>query len=353
MIITRTLESLDQPFPIDLSSGSCVTVGNFDGVHLGHRALLSLTLERAAATGGAPVAVTFDPHPMEVLTPHAPPRLTTPETRLALLEASGMALVLLVSFTPELAALPPETFVRRVLLDTLNMRELLIGYDFTLGKGRSGTPEVLARLGKAEGFRVDRLEALSVHDEVVSSTRIRELLRQGQVWEASTLLGRLYSVQGEVVHGKNRGGRLLGFPTANLASTSAMLPKPGVYATLATPSESAGNGLPAVLDPTALARGIRPAVTNIGYNPTFGPGALTVETFLMDFDGDLYGKHLEVAFLERLRGEISFTGPDALMEQIRKDTEQARKIVERASGGQGATVPLPPVRGESLCVRCP
>ena len=291
MIITRNPDALDLPLPLDLSQGTSVTVGNFDGVHLGHQALLAMTCERAAATGTLPVAMTFNPHPLEVLTPYAPPRLTTPQARLALLEASGMALVMLVVFTSEFAAMSPETFVRRILLGTLNMRELLLGYDFTLGKGRAGTPEVLAQLGKAEGFNVDRMDALSVHDEVVSSTRIRELLHQGQVWEASSLLGRLYSVQGEVIHGKNRGGRLLGFPTANLAPT-----------------------------PT------------IGYNPTFGPGALTVETHLLDFDADLYGKHLEVAFVERLRGEVTFTGPDSLVAQIKKDADQARKILETVTG---------------------
>ena len=333
MIITRTPESLDLPLPLDLSQGTAVTVGNFDGVHLGHQALLSLTCERAAAMGTLPVAMTFNPHPLEVLTPHAPPRLTTSQERVALLEASGMALVLLVAFTPEFAALSPETFVRRILLDTLNMRDLLLGHDFTLGKGRAGTPEVLAELGKTEGFKVDRLDALSVHGEVVSSTRIRELLRLGQVWEASSLLGRLYAVRGEVIHGQNRGGRLLGFPTANLAPTSTMLPRPGVYVTLATPSETAGGGLPSVTDATKPAPATHAAVTNIGYNPTFGAGVLTVETHLLDFDADLYGKHLEVAFVERLRGEVAFTGPDALVAQIKKDSDQARKILKTVAGG--------------------
>ena len=138
MIITRNPDALDLPLPLDLSQGTSVTVGNFDGVHLGHQALLAMTCERAAATGTLPVAMTFNPHPLEVLTPYAPPRLTTPQARLALLEASGMALVMLVVFTSEFAAMSPETFVRRILLGTLNMRELLLGYDFTLGKGRAG-----------------------------------------------------------------------------------------------------------------------------------------------------------------------------------------------------------------------
>ncbi len=319
---------MDMPFPLDIGAGTSVTIGNFDGVHLGHQALLALTHDRALEAGTLPVAITFDPHPLEVLTPHAPPRLTSTQTRLALLEDSGMALVVLIAFTAELAAMSPEAFVRRVLQDNLHMRELFLGYDFTLGKGRTGTPEVLAQLGKREGFAVERLDALSIDGDVVSSTRIRELLRQGDVWEASALLGRPYSVRGEIVHGKNRGGRLLGFPTANLAPVTTMLPKPGVYATLAAPSNSVGNGLPAIRTLSDREHA-HAAVTNIGYNPTFGPGALTIETHLLDFDQDLYGKQLEVAFVERLRGEVSFTGPEALMAQIRKDTEQARAILNQ------------------------
>ena len=150
MIITRNPDALDLPLPLDLSQGTSVTVGNFDGVHLGHQALLAMTCERAAATGTLPVAMTFNPHPLEVLTPYAPPRLTTPQARLALLEASGMALVMLVVFTPEFAAMSPETFVRRILLGTLNMRELLLGYDFTLGKGRAGADAPRQRNGGHE-----------------------------------------------------------------------------------------------------------------------------------------------------------------------------------------------------------
>ncbi|MEG1610572.1 MAG: bifunctional riboflavin kinase/FAD synthetase [Bilophila sp.] len=328
MIVTRTPDSFDQPLPLDIRCGTSVTIGNFDGVHLGHQALLELTRTHAIAGGTLPVAVTFDPHPLEVLTPHAPPRLTTTRERLALLDAAGMALVVLLTFTRELAAMPPDLFVRRILLDGLNMRQLFLGYDFSLGKGRAGTPEVLARLGEHEGFQVDQLPALSVHEDVVSSTRIRELLRLGQVWEASALLGRPYSVRGEVIHGQNRGGRLLGFPTANLAPSPIMLPKPGVYVTLATPSEGQGTGLPAVLSSASCSANTFPAVTNIGHNPTFGPGALTIETHLLDFDQDLYGKQLDVAFVERLRGEISFTGPDMLVAQIRKDTAKARAVLK-------------------------
>lgn len=329
MIVTRTPDSIDQPLPLDTCSGTSVTIGNFDGVHLGHQALLQLTRSRASAKGTTAIAVTFDPHPLEILTPHAPPRLTTTRSRLALLEAAGMDLVLLITFTKELAAMSPEFFVRRILLDDLNMKELFLGYDFSLGKGRSGTPDVLRELGKTAGFIIEQLPAFSVHEEVVSSTRVRELLHQGLVWEASTLLGRLYSIKEEVIHGMKRGGALLGYPTANLAPVNTMLPKPGVYATLAAVFESAGNGLPAISDPAKLPSNTYHAVTNIGYNPTFGPGVLSVETHLLDFNQDIYGKQLEIAFIERLRGEITFTGPDALITQIQQDAEQARKILQR------------------------
>lgn len=349
MIIRRTPESLDLPIPLNLDAGSCVTIGNFDGVHLGHQALLALTRERAAQRKSPAAVVTFEPHPLEVLTPHAPPRLSTTEERLALLEAAGMDMVLLVKFTPELAAMTPEVFVRRLLTDTLNMRELFLGYDFSLGRERAGTPERLAEIGRQEGFSVDRLEALSVGEVVVSSTRIRELLRVGKPWEASALLGRLYSVRGEIIHGQKRG-RLLGFPTANLAPGEVMLPKPGVYATLASLPGPSPSLLPVLKDvprPANAAKGGKddaarkatasfrdtgitwPAVTNIGHNPTFGPMGLSVETHLLGFQGDVYGEQMEVAFVERLRDEITFTGPDALMAQIQKDVKDADRLFTR------------------------
>ncbi len=324
MIYTCTLSSLNLPLPLDVNKGASVTIGNFDGMHLGHQALLALTRQRAIETGTVPVAITFDPHPLELLTPHAPPRLTATQARLALLEASGMALVILIAFTPEVASMSPENFVQHVLLDSLNMRELFLGYDFTLGKGRAGTPEVLAHLGHQHGFKVEQLSALRLHGDVVSSTRIRGLLRQGDVAEVRSLLGRLYTVRGEVIHGQNRGGNLLGFPTANLPPLATMLPKPGAYATLAMPISNPSSNLPAINHGTE--QGIYAAVTNIGYNPTFGSVQLSVETHLLDFAADIYGQQLEVAFLERLRGERKFSGPQKLQEQIRKDIEQARNI---------------------------
>lgn len=291
-----------------------------------------MTCECTTTTGTLPVAMMFDPHSLEMPMPYAPPHLTTPQTRLALLEAPGTAFVMLMVSTLEFAAMSPETFVCQILLGMLNMRELLLGYDFTLGKDRIETSEVLAQLGKTESFNVSRIDALSVHDEVVSSTCIWELLHQGQTWGASSLLDRLYSVQGEVIHGKSRGGRLLGFPAANLAPTSIMLPKPGIYVMPVMPSESVGGGSPFVFDPTHPTPNTYPTMTNIGYNSTFGSDAFTAKTHLLDSDVDLYGKHLEVTFVECPRGEVTFTNPDSFIVRIKKDVDQIRKILGTATG---------------------
>lgn len=330
MILTRSSLSLSLPPALDLTAGTHVTIGNFDGVHLGHRALLERTRERATREGAPAVAVTFEPHPLEVLTPHAPPRLSATSARLALLEDAGMDLVILVRFTREFAALTPEAFVRRLLLDGLRMRRLSLGHDFSLGRGRSGTPERLTAIGRDNGFSVHTLEPFTVNGTIVSSTRVRELLREGRPREAAAFLGRPYAVRGEVVHGLQRGGAL-GFPTANLTPGSVMLPGPGVYATLAS-LPPAASPLPVLRGPLggATARmgsgAIWPAVTNIGRNPTFGPAGLSIETHLLGFSGNLYGAQLEVAFVERLRDEVAFSGPEALVAQIAADARKAEQL---------------------------
>lgn len=308
MLIFRDFDSLEQPLPCAIGAGSCVTIGNFDGIHRAHQALLQRTHD--AAQEYLAVAVTFDPHPLEVLTPHAPPRLTTTATRLAILE-KYMDLVVCVKFTREIAAMTPEDFVQNFLLNTLHMKELFLGYDFCLGKNRSGTPERLAEIGKEKGFRVEILQAIARHGGIISSTRIREAIALGNVEEVSALLGRYHSVQGKVIHGQERG-RLLGFPTANLSKSEVLLPKPGVYATLATLPDQ---------------KKTWQAVTNIGHNPTFGESALSVETHLMGFSGDIYDHDLEIAFVSRLREEKKFSSPKELADQIAEDRQQSKKIL--------------------------
>lgn len=204
----------------------------------------------------------------------------------------------------------PEDFVRRILVEGLHVRELVIGYDYAFGKGRGGNYSLLTRLGQQWGFGVEQLEPVMVDQAIVSSTRIRDLVEAGDVWAAKPLLGRFYRVSGTVVHGQNRGGRLLGFPTANMHLVDELFPKTGVYCCWAE-----------------LDGELHQAVANIGYNPTFGNDVLSVEVHIMDLNEDLYGRALKVHFVQRLRGERKFSGLDELKAQIGKDITLARTIL--------------------------
>lgn len=306
MIVVRDLEEIR-----DTLRGSCLTIGNFDGVHKGHQKLLARTRIRAEAQGLESVAVTFDPHPLRVLAGgNTPPFITLTEQKVELIERQGVNICALLRFTREMAALEPEDFVRRYLLDGLNMKYMVIGYDYAFGKGRRGNHELLATLGEKHGFQVERVNPYMYGGAVVSSTRIRDLVRAGRVWDAQPLLGRFYTVRGTVEHGQGRGGRLLGFPTANLRLVDELYPAGGVYACWATHKLVT-----------------RPAVANIGTNPTFGSQALSVEVHILDFDHDIYGDDLRVQFVQRLRSERKFDGPRELVGQITRDCDLARTIL--------------------------
>ena len=294
--------------------GTGVTIGKFDGVHLGHQALVRRTLEACADDGLDCVVVTFAPHPRTVLTPERPHTpLTTRAERFALLERLGVRHILELPFTRDLAAQPPEAFVRDFLLP-LHPRHLVVGHDFTLGRGRSGHPELLRELGLGLGFAVEQVPAVMARGEPVSSTRLRRSLAEGDVAVAQRLLGRPYALTGTVAHGEGRG-RHLGFPTANLEGAATLLPANGVYAT------------------RALCGGRRfDAVTNIGRKPTFGGDRLTVESFLLDAGGDFYGQDLRLEFLGRLRGEQRFADADALSRQIAADVAAARSLLAAHAG---------------------
>jgi len=295
----------------DALNGACITIGNFDGVHIGHQQLIARTREKARARGLESVVLTFEPHPERVLVgPDTPPFITLLEQKLELIGALGAEVTVVMEFTRQLAALSPEQFVRLYLVECLNCRELVIGYDYAFGKGRKGNYEVLRALGGQYGFGVERLGPVMLDGAVVSSTRIRDLVQAGKVWEAMPLLGRFYIVKGEVVHGRNRGGRLLGFPTANLKLVDELFPATGVYAVWA---EVAGQ--------------IHPAVANIGYNPTFGNTALSVEVHILDFSGDLTGQTLRIHFVQRLRSEQKFSGLDELRARIGQDIQIGRQIL--------------------------
>jgi len=308
MIVARTIEEIQ-----DTIAGSCVTIGNFDGVHKGHQKLIQLACSRAKAQDLVSVVVTFDPHPLRVLrSDRTPPFITLTEQKIELISQHGPQVCLLLNFTMDMAKLAPEEFVKKYLLDGLNMKEMVIGYDYHLGKGRAGNFETLTELGVKHGFTVDRLDPVSMEDAVVSSTRIRDLVQAGKVWPVRPLLGRFYQVKGEVVHGMNRGGRLLGFPTANLKLVDELFPKTGVYAIWVEVDNE-----------------VRMGVANIGKNPTFGNDALSVEAHILDFDGDLYERDIRVHFVQRIRDEIKFNGIDELKDRIGKDIALGRQILSQ------------------------
>jgi riboflavin kinase/FMN adenylyltransferase len=294
-----------------------VTIGNFDGVHRGHRALVALTLARARAAGGEAVALTFDPHPARVLAPgRVPPALTTPAQKAELLGELGLDVLATLPFTPEVAAMSPEAFVDVVLAGALGARQVIVGEEFRFGRGRSGDAATLVRLGRPRGFAAFAVPPVMDGGRPVSSSRVREVLAEGDVAHAASLLARPHFVDGTVVEGDRRG-RTIGVPTANLDPDAALLPARGVYAGRCR-LPGGGDCL---------------AVVNVGERPTFGGGAVTVEAHLLDFSGDLYGKRLRLTFAVRLRAEQRFGSAEELVAQIRRDVERARALVSPPSGG--------------------
>jgi riboflavin kinase/FMN adenylyltransferase len=287
-----------------------VTVGNFDGVHLGHRSILARVVQRARELDCEPVVLTFDPHPAKVLKPEANLRLlTTPAQKVALLEDAGVHVVV-QPFTREFAAIQAREFVRDYFVERLKVREVVIGHDYRFGYKRQGNIELLQQMGQPLGFTVQVVWAVEVEDAVVSSSLIRAMLQLGKVREANRLLGRAYGVAGRVVAGKGRGAKVLGVPTANLVSENDLLPSCGIYAVW------------------AIRDGKRhPGVANIGTCPTFENQDLTLEVHLLDFQGDLYGEVLQVEFVTRLRDEQRFPSIEALATQIRADMTEARQVL--------------------------
>jgi riboflavin kinase / FMN adenylyltransferase len=292
-----------------------LALGNFDGLHRGHLKIIERVRRGAAEHGGIPMAMTFDPHPPRVVRPDkAPPLLMTKEQKLEALDRAGIRAVAVVRFTYEMSQWDPEMFVRAVLVDWLHVSEVWVGANFLFGHDRAGNFTSLKTLGQRFGFRAEKIDPVRYKEFVVSSTRIRRLVAEARMDEAGALLGHPYYLDGVVVEGKRRG-RELGFPTANLETSNELLPPNGVYAT--------------TLEVDGI---VRAAMTNIGVRPTFNDSTeTTVETHVLGFEGDLYGRKARLAFVQRLRDERRFDDVDGLKTQIEADKRRAERLFTRLS----------------------
>lgn len=293
----------------------CLTLGIYDGVHLGHQKIIRRVVERAKEIGGMSCVVTFDPHPREVLIPDtAPDLLTSTKKKIELLEALGLDAVCLIRFTREFAQVEARKFVKDFLINTLRTRAIVEGYDWRFGKGRKGDVKLLREIGKDNGYEVEQVDGIVIDGQIVSSTLIRELVLEGDLDKAAAYLGREYSITGDIVEG-SRLGREIGFPTANIEPHHEAIPPNGIYAVRVDVAGERKNG--------TLNIGVRPTVTE--------EKKRTIEVHIMDFYRDIYNEEIEVTFVERLRDEKKFPSVEALTDQIKKDVEKARRVlVERS-----------------------
>ena len=310
MEIYNNLADIRAPF-----ADSFVTIGNFDGVHLGHHMLFSEVVSRAYRNRGTSVVVTFDPHPLQVVRPEIGIKLiSTYEQKVELISLAGIDVLVVIPFTKDFSATRAETFVDEVLIKSIGVKELVVGYDYAFGRGRQGNIEFLKEQGKLKGFPVTVVEPYYVDDMLVSSSKVRELVSSGRMMDVKKLLGRNYQIRGTVQEGKKRGGPVVGFKTANLhLSEEDLCPKHGVYVTQVVYEGKCYGG-----------------VLNIGYNPTFGENRLSAETHIFDFDQEIYGKEIKINLLKHLRGEKKFSGPEELAGQIREDIRLAKEILAEA-----------------------
>ena len=292
--------------------GAFVTIGNFDGVHLGHQYIFRHLTEEARGAGSPSAVITFDPHPKMILHPDRRPfyLITTLEEKIDLLAAQGIDALILIPFSLEFASMTAGEFVGQLLWDKLRLRKILIGHDYAFGRGKEGNEDFLRTFGQKLGFAVEAMNAFQIGEVTISSTRVRTVIQAGDVKTAAAYLGRPYNLVGTVVAGHHRGTGL-GFPTANLDPEKILVPPNGVYAAIIN----------------LEGRKYR-AVLNIGMNPTFGDNRRSIEVFLLDFHENIYGKRMEVLFIEKLRDERKFPDPGALVEQIKQDVSRAEAILQ-------------------------
>lgn len=309
MKIIQDIETIKEPFP-----SAVITIGNFDGVHIGHQTLFQNVVQMARAMNGTAVAMTFEPHPIRVITSNGHPLLITLyEQKTELIGKTGIDVLICIPFTVDFAALSARTFVKTILVERIGMKAIVVGQDYTFGHRREGNVDLLKRYADELGFEVivaDWIASAITENGRISSTAIRELVQSGEVEKAARMLGRSYQIRGTVTRGRNRGGRLLGIPTANINLQDELCPKAGVYAVIV---QYDGNHYP--------------GVANIGYSPTFDDQLFTVEAHILDFKKDIYGQKIRVNFVKRLRDEVKFSGIPDLVTQIEQDIANAREIL--------------------------
>ena len=294
--------------------GAHITIGNFDGVHVGHQYIFKKMRSEARAGGAPSVVITFDPHPKMIIHPNRMPfyLITTMKEKIDLVGKQGMDAMVVIPFSLEFAQTTAADFVCGILWDKLRCRKIFIGHDYSFGRGKQGNEAFLKDYGDRLGFSVEVINAYNIGDTIVSSTLVRNAILDGDVKTASAYLGRPYNLAGVVVEGHHRGEGL-GYPTANVEPEKVLVPSDGVYAAIAN-----------------LEGKRHPAVLNIGTNPTFGANKRTIEVFLLDFRERIYGKFLDILFIEKLRGEVKFSGPEELVAQIRQDVLRAKEILDKS-----------------------
>lgn len=311
MKIIQDIETIKEPF-----KSAVITIGNFDGVHLGHQALFHEVIEMADTMDGTAIAMTFEPHPIRVISNNGhPPLITLLEQKTELIGKAGIDVLICIPFTLEFAALSARAFVEDILVKRIGMKAIIVGQDYTFGHKREGNVDLLRQYADELDFRLivpDWIQPSDANNDRISSTAIRQLVMNGRMEKAGKMLGRNYQIRGTVAQGRDRGGKLLGIPTANINLHDELCPKVGVYAVIVKYD------------------GKRyPAVANIGYSPTFDDHVFTVEAHILDFKKNIYGEKIMVNFVQRLRDEKKFAGIPDLIEQIDRDIADARKILAR------------------------
>ena len=311
MEIIKGIESLNRSF-----QNPVVTLGNFDGVHLGHQDIFNRVREEASKVRGEGVVITFEPHPLKVLSPEKFLPLLTPfRKKMMLIEKSGIKTVLCIEFSPEFSRISPPEFVKKILVEKIGVTKVIIGYNYRFGKGQKGDAQTLKEAGEVFDFEVEVVPPFRIGQTVVSSSKIRDLIQKGEVEQASKLLGRDYPIVGKVVEGAKRG-KTLGFPTANLEVSDELYPKPGVFAVEVEWAQQRLHG-----------------VASVGTNPTFESGQeekghpVSLEVHILNFNRNIYGEEIEVNFKRRIRDEVRFETPSLLIEQIKKDIQWAQENV--------------------------